>query len=53
MIERQHVHTWVAVDEVNLGKELVRRDEACDCGATRVRIGYRWERRRDIWARRS
>ena len=42
----QHTHLWLFVREKDFSHGLVRRDEACSCGATRVRVGYRYIHRR-------
>lgn len=48
-----HSHVWVHEHTTDMGAEVMRIEDACACGATRVRVGYRWERRRSVWARRS
>lgn len=54
LMTEKHLHTWIATTPpMPLGQALLRLDDACECGATRVRIGYTWNNRRDIWGRRS
>lgn len=47
-----HVHTWLlTADPEPLGRELLRRELACACGATRVQVGYTWNNRRAVVSR--
>ena len=46
LMTEKHTHLWLFVRAKDVGHALVRRDEVCSCGATRVRVGYRWADRR-------